>query len=101
MKKSSSTEDSESHQPQPQPQTQPQPQPQPPPTMFSAVPNDVTGAVDSETSTSVDVERIEQLTDAQNPQRLTVSQEAKSLVFFLYLCNRISKFVFDRCFGVI
>jgi len=97
MKKSSSTEDSESHQPQPQPQ------PQPPPTVFSAVPND-TGAsvlVDSETSTSVDVERIEQLTDAQNPQRLTVSQEAKSLVFFLYLCNRISKFVFDRCFGVI
>lgn len=76
MKKSSSTEDSESHQPQPQPQ------PQPPPTVFSAVPNDVTGAsvlVDSETSTSVDVERIEQLTDAQNPQRLTVSQEAKSL----------------------
>lgn len=98
MKKSSSTEDSESHQPQPQPQ------PQPPPTVFSAVPNDVTGAsvlVDSETSTSVDVERIEQLTDAQNPQRLTVSQEAKSLVFFLYLCNRISQFVFDRCFGVI
>jgi hypothetical protein len=95
MKKSSSTEDSESHQPQPQPQ------PQPPPTMFNAVPNDVTGAVDSETSTSVDVERIEQLTDAQNPQRLTVSQEAKSLVFFLYLCNRISKFVFDRCLGVI
>lgn len=97
MNKSSSTEDSESHHPQPQPQP-------PPPSVLSVVPDDETGAsvhVDSETSTSVDVEPIEQLTEAQNSQRLTVSPEAKALVFFLYLCNHINKFVFVRCFGVI
>uniref|UniRef100_A0A6N2M7E6 starch synthase n=1 Tax=Salix viminalis TaxID=40686 RepID=A0A6N2M7E6_SALVM len=77
MNKSSSTEDSESHHPQPQPQPQP-----PPPSVLSVVPDDETGAsvhVDSETSTSVDVEPIEQLTEAQNSQRLTVSPEAKAL----------------------
>ncbi|KAF9666428.1 hypothetical protein SADUNF_Sadunf16G0228400 [Salix dunnii] len=75
MKKSSSTEDSESHHPQPQPQP-------PPPSVLSVVPNDETGDsvhVDSETSTSVDMERIEQLTEAQSSQRLTVSEEAKAL----------------------
>ncbi|KAG5254589.1 starch synthase 4/amyloplastic [Salix suchowensis] len=75
MNKSSSTEDSESHHPQPQPQP-------PPPSVLSVVPDDETGAsvhVDSETSTSVDVEPIEQLTEAQNSQRLTVSPEAKAL----------------------
>ncbi|KAJ6298532.1 hypothetical protein OIU76_019650 [Salix suchowensis] len=49
MNKSSSTEDSESHHPQPP------------------------------TSSSFDVEPIEQLTEAQNSQRLTVSPEAKAL----------------------